>query len=95
MVFATCPFPHLARLFFSLLNAAPPPILNVICSCHFVQVVAVGFDPRMAKIALQHHRGDVEKAVEELVACGGIIDGEHCTDGRSYFSLYRLTLYSM
>jgi hypothetical protein len=49
----------------------------------------------MAKIALQHHRGDVEKAVEELVACGGIIDGEHCTDGRSYFSLYRLTLYSM
>jgi hypothetical protein len=47
----------------------------------------------MAKIALQRHHGDVEKAVEELVACGGIIDGEHCTDGRLCFSLYRLALY--
>jgi hypothetical protein len=54
-------------------------------SFHFVQVVAVGFDPRMAKIALQHHQGDVEKAVDELVMCGGIIDGEHCTDGKFHF----------
>ncbi|KAJ4443419.1 hypothetical protein ANN_05087 [Periplaneta americana] len=44
------------------------------------QVAAIGFDPRMAKIALQRHKGDVSKAVEELVACGGVIDGERCTD---------------
>jgi len=44
--------------------------------------VAVGFDPRMAKIALQRHQGDVEKAVEELVKSEGVIDGEHCTDGK-------------
>jgi hypothetical protein len=46
----------------------------------------------MAKIALRHHRGDVEKAVEELVACGGVIDGECCTDGRLYILLYKLAL---
>lgn len=54
--------------------------------------MAIGFDPRMAKIALRHHRGDVEKAVEELVACGGVIDGECCTDGRLYILLYKLAL---
>jgi hypothetical protein len=42
----------------------------------------MGFDPRMAKIALQRHQGNVEKAVEELVICGGVIDGERCTDGK-------------
>lgn len=44
--------------------------------------MAIGFDPRMVKIALQRHQGNVEKAVEELVKCGGVIDGEHCTDGK-------------
>lgn len=53
-----------------------------------MQVVAVGFDPRMAKIALQRHEGDVEKAVDELVMCGGIIDGEHCTDSKYCFLLH-------
>jgi len=64
-----------------------PGLLNVACTSKFKvkkemlqQVVAVGFDPRMAKIALQHHQGDVEKAVEELVKSEGVIDGEHCTD---------------
>jgi hypothetical protein len=57
---------------------------------YFVQVVAVGFDPRMAKIALQHHQGNVDKAVEELVSCGGIVDGEHCTDGKLRFFPYVL-----
>lgn len=47
----------------------------------------------MAKIALQRHCGNAEEAVEELVACGGIIDGEHCSDGRLCFSLYRSALY--
>jgi hypothetical protein len=42
----------------------------------------------MAKIALQRHRGDVEKAVDELVVCGGIIDGEYCTDGKYCFLIY-------
>jgi hypothetical protein len=36
----------------------------------------------MGKIALQRHQGNVEKAVEELVMCGGVIDGERCTDGK-------------
>jgi len=36
----------------------------------------------MVKIALQRHQCNVEKAVEELVKCGGIIEGEHCTDGK-------------
>lgn len=44
--------------------------------------MTIGFDPRMAKIALQHHQGNVEKAVEELVKCGGVIEGEPCTDGK-------------
>ncbi|KDR09755.1 NEDD8 ultimate buster 1 [Zootermopsis nevadensis] len=64
-----------------------PNLLNVASTSKFrverdilQQVVAVGFDPRMAKIALQHHCGDVQKAVEELVTRGGIIDGEHCSD---------------
>jgi hypothetical protein len=52
-----------------------------------VQVVGIGFDPRMAKIALQRHQGDVEKEVDELVMCDGIIDGEHCTDGKYSFLL--------
>lgn len=52
-----------------------------------MQVVEVGFDPRMAKIALQHHQGDVNKAVDELIMCDGIIDGEHCTDGKCCFLL--------
>jgi hypothetical protein len=47
-----------------------------------VQVVAIGFDPRMAKLALQHHQGNVEKVVEELVICGGVIESERCTDGK-------------
>lgn len=49
---------------------------------NFVQVVTIGFDQRMAKIALQRHQGNVENAVEQLVKCGGIIEGEHCTDGK-------------
>lgn len=64
-----------------------PGLLNVACTSKFKvkkemlhQVVAIGFDPRMAKIALQRHQGNVEKAVEELVKCEGVIDGEHCTD---------------
>jgi hypothetical protein len=60
-------------------TATPLLIYALFC---FVQVVAIGFDPRMAKIALQHHQGNVDKAVEELVKCGGFIDGEHCTDGK-------------
>jgi hypothetical protein len=31
---------------------------------------------------LQRHQCNVEKPVEELVKCEGIIDGEHCTDGK-------------
>lgn len=50
-----------------------------------MQVVTVGFDPRMAKIALQRHEGDVEKAVNELVMCGGIVDGD--CDGKYCFLL--------
>ncbi|PNF44038.1 hypothetical protein B7P43_G16238 [Cryptotermes secundus] len=72
-----------------------PSLLNMASTSKFrvkkevlQQVVAVGFDPRMAKIALQHHGGDVEKAVDELVMCGGIIDGEHCTDGKHCFLLH-------
>lgn len=64
-----------------------PSLLNVGSTSEFKvkkevlqQVVAIGFDPHMAKIALQRHQGDVEKAVDELVMCDGIIDGEHCTD---------------
>ncbi|PSN45549.1 hypothetical protein C0J52_05786 [Blattella germanica] len=64
-----------------------PNLLNVASTSKFKitkdmlqQVVAVGFDPRMAKLALKRHRGDVAKAVEELIANGGIIDGERCTD---------------
>ena len=44
--------------------------------------MAIGFDLCMVKIALQRHQCNVEKAVEELVKCGGIIEGEHCTDGK-------------
>lgn len=64
-----------------------PNLLNMASTSKFKigkdileQVISVGFDPRMAKIALKRHQGDVEKAVEELVACGGIIDGERFTD---------------
>lgn len=39
------------------------------------KVVAVGFDQQMAKAALKKHFGDVERAVEDLVANGGIVDG--------------------
>lgn len=52
--------------------------------------MAIGFEPRMAKIALQHHQGDVEKAVDELLVCGGIIDGEHCPDGKFCLFIYLL-----
>ncbi|XP_066999509.1 NEDD8 ultimate buster 1 isoform X2 [Anabrus simplex] len=47
------------------------------------KVIAVGFDPRMAKVALKKHHGNVEKAIEELVACGGVIDGEDWSDNES------------
>ncbi|GFG28527.1 hypothetical protein Cfor_03640 [Coptotermes formosanus] len=64
-----------------------PDLLNVACTSKFKvkkemlqQVVAIGFDPRMAKLALQRHQGNVEKAVEELVICGGVIESERCTD---------------
>lgn len=71
---------------FSLLKSTPSnphiSILPFYALFNFVQVVAIGFDPRMAKIALQRHQGDVEKAVEELVKCEGVIDGEHFTDGK-------------
>jgi hypothetical protein len=53
--------------------------------------MAIGFDPRVAKIALQHHQVNVEMAVEELVKCGGVIDGEHCTDGK--LCVFRYVLF--
>jgi hypothetical protein len=39
----------------------------------------------MAKTALQRHQGDVERAVDELVMCGGVIDGEPSSDGKYCF----------
>lgn len=38
----------------------------------------MGFDRRMAKIALRKHKGNVESAVEELTAFGGIIEDDIC-----------------
>lgn len=39
------------------------------------QLVAIGFDENMARLALQKHTGDITKAAEELLMNGGIIDG--------------------
>ncbi|GLV37083.1 uncharacterized protein CBL_02086 [Carabus blaptoides fortunei] len=44
------------------------------------QLEAAGFDFRMAKLALKKHKGDVMAAVEELIATGGIIEGEKMSD---------------
>ncbi|XP_060530872.1 NEDD8 ultimate buster 1-like [Cylas formicarius] len=40
------------------------------------QLVEAGFDPRMAKIALQKHDGDVLKSAEELLANDGLVAGD-------------------
>lgn len=51
------------------------------------QIVAVGFDPRMAKIALKKHNGVIEKAIEELVLTGGVIEGEY-SSGEGKWNYY-------
>ncbi|XP_072397849.1 NEDD8 ultimate buster 1-like isoform X2 [Diabrotica undecimpunctata] len=40
------------------------------------QLEEAGFDPRMAKLALSKHSGDIQKAAEELIANDGIIQGD-------------------
>ncbi|XP_028146544.1 NEDD8 ultimate buster 1 [Diabrotica virgifera virgifera] len=40
------------------------------------QLEEAGFDPRMAKLALSKHSGDIMKAAEELIANDGIILGD-------------------
>lgn len=37
---------------------------------------AAGFDPRMAKLALDRFDGDITKAAEELLANDGIVSGD-------------------
>lgn len=37
---------------------------------------AAGFDPRMAKLALERFDGDIMKAAEELLANDGILSGD-------------------
>lgn len=41
----------------------------------YFQLEAAGFDPRMAKLALEKFDGDIMKAAEELLANDGIITG--------------------
>ncbi|CAH1183807.1 unnamed protein product [Ceutorhynchus assimilis] len=40
------------------------------------QLVEAGFDPRMAKIALQKHQGDIVRSAEELLANNGVVLGD-------------------
>lgn len=37
-------------------------------------MIAAGFDPNMAKLALRKHDGDIMKAAEELLASGGFVE---------------------
>lgn len=60
-----------------LLEAAVEPVVS---SELINQVIGMGFDQHMAKIALKKHKGDIENAVEELVMSGGIIEAENLGD---------------
>lgn len=40
------------------------------------QLVEAGFDPRMAKIALLRHNGDITKSAEELLLNDGVVPGD-------------------
>lgn len=60
-----------------ILQAAVDPVVS---SEMINQVIGMGFDHRMAKIALKKHRGNIESAIEELVASGGIVEGESLYD---------------
>lgn len=44
-----------------------------------------GFDPRMAKLALQKHNGDIAVATEELLENDGIVSGDLSTLDSKYF----------
>ncbi|XP_060601636.1 NEDD8 ultimate buster 1-like [Ruditapes philippinarum] len=65
--------------FLSLPDPEPKP--NVpITDGMIAQVTSMGFEPDMAQRALLKHKGDVAKAIEELVSCGGNISSPESAD---------------
>ncbi|CAH0561061.1 unnamed protein product [Brassicogethes aeneus] len=40
------------------------------------ELVEAGFDPRMARLSLQNHCGDIMKAAEELISNNGVVPGD-------------------
>uniref|UniRef100_A0A1B6DNP8 UBA domain-containing protein n=2 Tax=Clastoptera arizonana TaxID=38151 RepID=A0A1B6DNP8_9HEMI len=61
--------PHLLQI---------PNLKQKVDKVFITQVTAMGFDPRMAKVALQRNNLDIDRAVAELLACGGNIEDIDC-----------------
>ncbi|XP_053385428.1 NEDD8 ultimate buster 1-like isoform X2 [Mercenaria mercenaria] len=58
--------------FLSLPDPEPKPNVKI-TDAMIAQVTSMGFEPEMAQRALAKHKGDVPKAIEELVSSGGDI----------------------
>jgi hypothetical protein len=71
-----CP-PHLQPL--TPPTTTPLPFYGVL---DFFEFVAIGFDPPHGEIRFQHHQGNVEMALEELLKCVGVTDHEHWKDDK-------------